>query len=212
MEHTYTKIQTMGTDVPLKVTAGHFATNHAHTNYYLDMTTIKARASEAHGIARVLAGLYLYDMVIDTIVCMEGTQVIGAFLTEELTKGGFLSTNQHKTIYVVGPEFNSNSQLIFRDNLVPMIQDKHVLILMANVTTGQTVSQVMESIQYYGGHVAGIAAIYSRLTEMDGVPVAALFDCSDLPDYAGYPSQECPLCKQGRPLDAVINSFGYSEL
>ena len=33
MEHTYTKIQTMGTDVPLKVTAGHFATNHSHINY-----------------------------------------------------------------------------------------------------------------------------------------------------------------------------------
>ena len=212
MEHTYTKIQTMGTDVPLKVTAGHFATNHAHTNYYLDMTTIKARASEAHGIARVLAGLYLYDMVIDTIVCMEGTQVIGAFLTEELTKGGFLSTNQHKTIYVVGPEFNSNSQLIFRDNLVPMIQDKHVLILVANVTTGQTVSQVMESIQYYGGILQGVSAVFSAVDSVNGVPVISVFGKKDLPDYEAYDYRNCPMCRKGEKIRALVNSFGYSAL
>ena len=47
----YTKIQTMGTDVPLKIRAGHFATNHAHTNYYIDMTTMKSRISEAEELA-----------------------------------------------------------------------------------------------------------------------------------------------------------------
>ena len=47
METSYTKIHTMGTDTALKVTPGHFATNHSHTNYYVDMTTLKARTNEA---------------------------------------------------------------------------------------------------------------------------------------------------------------------
>ena len=34
MELKYDKIQTTGTDTPLKIVKGHFATNHAHTNYY----------------------------------------------------------------------------------------------------------------------------------------------------------------------------------
>ena len=114
MEKSYTKIYTTGATVPLKIRPGHFATNHAHINYYIDVTTLKARTKEAEEVAQALVGMYLYDTVIDTIVCMEGTEVIGAFLAEELAKGGFLSTNAHKSIYVISPEFNNNSQIIFQ--------------------------------------------------------------------------------------------------
>lgn len=91
MELKYDKIQTTGTDTPLKIVKGHFATNHAHTNYYFDLTTVKSRLSEAGGIAQALVHMYLYDMIVDTIVCMEGTEVIGTLLAQELTKGGFMS-------------------------------------------------------------------------------------------------------------------------
>ena len=96
MENKYVKIKTAGTDVALKVMPGHYATNHAHINYYIDMTTMKTRTSEAQELAKDLVSMYLYDTVIDTIVCMEETEVIGAFLSEELTQGGFLSMNAHK--------------------------------------------------------------------------------------------------------------------
>ena len=162
MEKSYTKIYTTGATVPLKIRPGHFATNHAHINYYIDVTTLKARTKEAEDVAQALVGMYLYDTVIDTIVCMEGTEVIGAFLAEELAKGGFLSTNAHKSIYVISPEFNNNSQIIFRDNLIPMIRDKHVMILMASVTTGRTLNKAVESIQYYGGILQGASAISVR--------------------------------------------------
>ena len=127
MELKYNKIQTTGTDTPLKIVKGHFATNHAHTNYYFDLTTVKSRLSEAGGIAQALVHMYLYDMIVDTIVCMEGTEVIGTLLAQELTKGGFMSKNAHKTIYVIKPEFNSNSQIVFKDNYRAMINGKNVL-------------------------------------------------------------------------------------
>ena len=66
-----------------------------------DLTTVKSRLSEAGGIAQALVHMYLYDMIVDTIVCMEGTEVIGTLLAQELTKGGFMSKNAHKTIYVI---------------------------------------------------------------------------------------------------------------
>ena len=70
MDNKYVKIHTTGCNAPLKVTPGHFATNHAHINYYLDMTTLKTRLSEAQEIAGSLSGLFLYDTVVDTIVCL----------------------------------------------------------------------------------------------------------------------------------------------
>lgn len=211
-ENRYTKIQTIGTDVPLKIRSGHFATNHAHINYYIDVTTMKARTSEAREVARALVGMYLHDMVVDTIVCMEGTEVIGAFLADELAKGGFLNVNAHKTIYVVSPEFNNNSQIIFRDNLIPMIQGKHVMILMATVTSGLTANKAMECIQYYGGILTGISAAFSALSEVNGMPIQAVFGKKDLPEYAYYDYRSCPMCKAGKRLDALVNTFGYSAL
>ena len=45
-----------------------------------------------------------------------------------------------------------------------------------------------------------------------GYPVASVYTLGDLPDYASYDYRECPYCKQGIPIEALVNSFGYSEL
>ena len=71
MDNRYVKILASGSKAPLKATPGHFATNHAHINYYLDMTTLKTRLSEAQEIAKHLAERFLFDKVVDTIVCLE---------------------------------------------------------------------------------------------------------------------------------------------
>ena len=47
---------------------------------------------------------------------------------------------------------------------------------------------------------------------VDGVPVTSLVDTKDLPGYASYSQEECPLCRQGLEVDAVVDKFGYSLL
>ena len=212
MDNKYVKIHTTGCNAPLKVAPGHFATNHAHINYYLDMTTLKTRLSEAQEIARSLSGLFLYDTVVDTIVCLEGTQVVGSFLAEELTSAGVLSMNAHKTIYIVTPEFNSNSQIVFKDNYRAMINGKNVLILTATVTTGLTINKAIEGVQYYGGIIQGISAVFSALENVNGIPIKSVFGLKDVPDYQYSDYRNCPLCKEGKKLDALINPYGYTKL
>lgn len=199
-------------NVPLRVARGHFATNHSHINYYIDITYQKTRLSEAKDIAKQIVSHFKNNTMVDTILCLDGTAVIGTCLAEELSNSGFRSINAHKTIYVVEPEYNSNSQMIFRDNIQPMIRNKHVLVLMASVTTGFTAKRSLEAIGYYGGEVAGIAALYSAVEEVSGYPVRSVYSLSDLPDYASYDYRECPYCKKGRRIDALVNSFGYSWL
>lgn len=191
---------------------GHFATNHAHVNYYMDLTTMKSRLSEAQEVAKNLVEMYMYDTVVDTIVCMEGTEVVGAFLAEELTKAGFLSMNAHKTIYIITPEYNSNSQIIFRDNNLPMIKGKNVTLLTASVTTGLTLNKGIESIQYYGGILQGIFSIFSAMDSVNGVPVRSVFGKKDVPEYQYYDYRDCPFCKKGLKIDALINPYGYSKM
>ena len=199
-------------NVPLRYARGHFATNHSHINYYIDITYQKTRLSEARDIAKYLVKNFKHSTLVDTILCLDGTAVIGTCLAQELTASGFRSINTHNTIYVVEPEFNANSQMIFRDNIQPMIRGKHVLVLMASVTTGFTAKRSLEAIGYYGGEVAGVAALYSAVDEVADYPVFSVYSVNDLPDYESYDYRECPYCKAGKKIDALVNSFGYSEL
>ena len=199
-------------DVPLRVARGHFATNHSHINYYIDITYQKTRLSEAKDVAHQLVTHFINNTPVDTILCLDGTAVIGTCVAEELTKNGFQTINAHKTIYVLEPEYNANSQIIFRDNIQPMIRGKHVLVLMASVTTGFTAKRSIEAIGYYGGKVAGVAALYRAVDEVAGYPVRSVYSIQDLPDYQSYDYHDCPYCKQGEPIDALVNSFGYSKL
>ena len=212
MENHIIKILSKNGSVPLKIIHGHFATNHSHVNCYLDMTTLKTRQSEAELAAQALVHHYVASTIVDTILCLDGTQIIGAYLAKELNRAGFISINAHQTIYVVTPEYDTTSQLIFRDNLVPMIRDKHVLILTASVTTGISARKAMECVQYYGGQTAGIASIFSDVSEIDGVAVQSIFGSEDVSGYATYSTNECPLCKHGAKLDALVNGYGYSKL
>lgn len=206
------KHPTSNTDIALKVSKGHFATGHSHINYYIDVTTQKFCLSEARKVALELAREYKMATMIDTILCLDGTEVIAACMASEMTKTGYMNINQNQDIYVVTPERTVGSQLIFRENTAPMISGKNVLVLMASVTTGYTAKSAIEAIAYYGGKTVGIAAIFATIDRQGDLAVKSLFNPNDLPDYKSYDAIECPWCKAGKRLDALVNSFGYSKL
>ncbi|MGN0352679.1 MAG: orotate phosphoribosyltransferase [Roseburia sp.] len=198
--------------VAIHAIPGHFATSHSHINYYIDITSLKTRVQEAKDVASVLAAKMTKMQYVDTIVCMDGTEVIGAFLASEFEKLNYLSTNRHETIYVVSPEVNANNQMIFRDNIKPSIAGKHVVLLLATTTTGKTIRRSLEGIRYYGGIVESVASVFSTVNQVDGMEIDSIFTPEDLPGYEAYPTSECPFCKKGHPIEAMVNGFGYSKL
>ncbi len=213
MQETTSKIYyPFNRSLALKVTYGHFATNHSHINYYIDMTMLKTRQLEAMATATAMAREYMTTTIVDTIVCMDGCEVIGAYLAEQLSSAGIMSMNTHKTIYIISPEYNLSNQMIFRDNTQPMVKNKHVLLLLASATTGKTIARALECITYYGGRIAGISAIFSAVDQINSIPVHSVFQANDLNQYETYEPHNCPLCKNGTPIEAMVNSFGYSRL
>lgn len=206
------KVLTKSKNLYLRVSKGHFATSHSHINYYIDVAMQKTRLSEAKAVAKELAQYYNSTAIVDTVLCLDGMEVVGACLAEELTSGGLRSINSHQTIYVVTPEHTSGSQLIFRDNLIHTIKGKNVLILAASVSTGYTAGAAIEAIKYYGGVVAGICSIFATVDKYMDYDVRAVFDPKDLQDYQSYPSHLCPMCKNGERIDALVNSHGFSKL
>lgn len=212
MEPKFYKIPVCVGDVSLNVAKGHFATRNSHTNYFVDVTRQQSCIRDAEAVAQQLTQRLTQQMMVDTILCMDGTRVIGTCLAQKLTQGGFRSINAGKEIYVLRENVGTNGKLIFRDNARFMLEGKNVLLLLASVTTGGTVRRGIECVKYYSGNVAGIAAIYSHQKEIDGIPITSLFDTNDLPGYASYTPEECPMCREKQELDAVVDKFGYSAL
>lgn len=198
--------------ISLKVMPGHFATNNSHINLYIDLTTTKTRSSEAMEVAMHMAMQYVNSVLVDTIVCLDGCEVIGAYLAQELTEAGIRSMNAHQTIYVIAPEFNTNGQMIFRENIQPAVYEKHILLLVASATTGDTMKRSLDCIKYYGGIIEGISAIFSAVDKVDKTPVNTIFSAKDLPNYHSYSINDCPMCRSKQRLEAIVNGYGYMKL
>lgn len=199
-------------DVVLRYIPGHFITPNSHVNYYMDLTDMKSRQREARATGEELAEFYLSSSVIDTILCLNGMEVVGSYLANKLTKAGIVSANSHQTMYITSPEYNVSGQMMFRENNQHMIRGKKVLILIDTATTGDTLRSAVNSVRFYKGEVIGVAAIYSMATQVADVQIRSLYSNSDLTDYMSYESESCPLCKAGTPVDAICNGFGYSSL
>ena len=210
LENAYT-IATKRKNLLLRVQKGHFATSHSHINYFIDVTMQKSRLSEAKAVAQELLSYYQSTTIVDTILCLDEMQVIATCMAERLTNSGFMNLNSNQTIYILTPEKVAAGRFIFREESIPMIAGKNVLILTSSVATGRTTSAAIDAVRYYGGTVSGLASIYSAVSECGGVPVHSAFDANDLDGYYCVPAHECPLCKEGKIVDGVVNSYGFSR-
>ena len=222
-------------DLVLKVTPGHFSSDRFHVNYYIDMSTLKMRHSEAKKIAEAMADKYVKKVKldnrvtgfgampsmadlgatttpIDTIICMDGCEVFGAYLADELMKNGVQTSTKHKSFYVVTPEFDNTGQMVVRKNIQPMIQGRNVLVVLASAMSGRTISKAIGTILAYGGKVRGLSVIFANVNEVEGYTVNGVFTHEDLPNFKLSDPNDCDDCKAGKKLTAVVNSYGYSLL
>ena len=199
-------------NIRIKVIPGHFATNHSHVNYYVDLTSLKCTYRAAKAAAAELAKRFGPTTPVDTIICLEGTQVIGAYLAEELARPGNFGMSEGNDINVLEPETNSNNQMLFRDNMQDMVWNKNVLLLISSASTGKTVMRSLDCLQYYNGRLVGVGALFSATPEVAGHRIEAIFTADDLPGYENSLSGQCSMCREKKKVDAIVNSFGYSKI
>ena len=200
-------------NVTIRSIEGHFATQHSHITHYIDMTRIKSETVSARATAELFAFSF-QNTPVDTVITLERTKMIGGFLALQLERTGI---NLNRNIAVITPEIKKD-KLFLRDNLVPYIKDKHVLLMTSTATTGKTLKNGLEGIVYYGGVPAGAMTVFGGdfgdhlVVGEYTVPVERLFFAKDIGKYESYAPGSCPLCKEGVRINAVVNSYGYSKL
>ena len=212
MEKFFTVRSEKNQKISVEVAAGHFATSSAHRSHYIEIAELKSSASIARSAARELASPYLAHTLVDVIVYMDGTEILAAYLADELLQEGVGVMNAGNEIHVVTPMIRADGRFIFHQSVHEKIKGKNVVLLVASMSTGATVSAVLECLNYYNCKLVGISAIFSAVPEAEGKEINYLFTTEDIPDYHFYNPSDCPMCKQGIKLDAVFNSEGYTNL
>lgn len=211
---TFSVSLTKNPAISMDVIPGHFTTNHFHLSHYLDLDKLKSNSSLARKVAKELALPYLASTLIDTIVCIDGTELIGAYLAEELNQKSTSSINSGKDIHVVKPMSNVHRQFTFQSNLQSLITDHRILLLVSSVSSGTTLRTALELLNYYGADLVGVSSLFnSQHDDLDiNQEINYLFNQDDIPGYKMHRIKNCDLCKSGRKLDAIIIQGGYTTL
>ena len=162
MSQIYTIPCNRNEDVFIHAIPGHYVTASAHLNYYVGTSDIKHNRVVSVEAAKLLAEYYsVRNMDVDTVLCLYETQALGAYMAQELASPSMLAPNPDLQVYVLGPEYDTQGNMIFRDNLRRMIQGKNVVVLISCITSGRTVERAVQSARYYGGNVIGISSVFS---------------------------------------------------
>lgn len=206
-ERAFQLIARRSGEVAIRVIPGHFATKHSHVSHCIDMTQVKSEFKMARAAARLFAENFC-NTPVDTVITLERMKMVGAFLARDLSHAGI---NLNQDIAVITPEITDNKMLL-RDNFIPYVENRHVLLLTASATTGMTVLSALEGIRYYGGEAVGAATVFGGDFQGVDVPVVRLFGSEDIHDYRSFAPVDCPLCKSGVKVDALVNSYGYSKI
>jgi orotate phosphoribosyltransferase len=201
--------------ITIQVIAGHFATDSSHRNHYIDISELKSSSTAAKSAARQLAVPYLSNNQVDVIVYMDGTEILAAYLADELLQAGVGVVNEGSEIYLVTPMLRADGKFVFHQNVMKKIEGKNVLLMVASLTAGATVNRVIECLNYYQCKIIGISAIFSTSKKVSGMDmeINSLFTRDeDVPNYKFFKPSECEMCKAGKKIDAFMNSEGYTKL
>ena len=168
-----------------------------HAPEYIDKALVTTEPSFTEGLGAVIAKQFAAwpaDVVLSTGL---GALILAHCVARALPGRPLLV---HATKGVDGPHRRVRLPEEF-DRFI--MRGTKVLIVEDLVTTGETLKLLIRLVEEKGGTIAGIACLWQRKTKVDiPKPIFSLVKR----DFPTYDPKECPLCRQGVPLNREFAS------
>ncbi len=162
---------------------GHFQlTSGRHSDVYVQKARVLERPGPTMEMAREIASWY---PAVDVVVA----PAVGAIAL------GFAVAERAGARSIFAERAAGRMQLRRGFRIEP---GERVLVVEDVVTTGGSAGEVSELARDLGGDVIGVVALVDRSGGDPGFPLRALVRI----DAVSWPAEECPLCRDGVPLDA----------
>src|ERR671937_2159565 len=182
----------------LKRTGAYHSNDHVllpsgqHTSEYIEKTLVTTEPSFTEGLGAVIAKHFAPwpdDVVLSTgpAALILSHCVARAHPSRPVVVYGMKGMSGGKRRVTLPVEFQ---RLIREGTKVLLVEDL--------VSTGSTLSLLIDLVEEVGAHVVGVGCLWRRTSvELDGKPVFSLVSR----DFPTYSPEDCPLCRRGVPLN-----------
>jgi orotate phosphoribosyltransferase len=166
---------------------GHFSFRFgAHATALIDRDLLLADPATASRFGYAIAKRFFTDHV-DTVAT---PSIWGAGLAQWV--GYFLEPKAR----VVDATLVGND-LSIAEKLIPLVENKRVLLLDNLILSGKTMTRFLHIIRELNAVPVGVAALWSAgQTEIGGMPVTSVLNAI----YPAYLPDDCPACAEGLPV------------
>ena len=77
--------------------------------------------------------------------------------------------------------------------------------------------QQQERLSATALNALNITVAFFRVSQLSLAQLIQLTDIElmhylDIPNYEAFTHSDCPMCKEGKPVEALVNGYGYSEI
>jgi len=178
---------------------GHFVlVSKLHSGHYVSKDLAGVLPRKLTQVARAIADNFR-DAGIQVVAAPAvGAIALGSRVAEELGEDvRFVYVEQEGDRFVLRRGFD---QFIKPGTRVLVVEDI--------ITTGKTARGTMGAVRELGGDVVGIGLLWNRSTEEFDVPVFSFVSKA----FPNYEAHECPLCKEGVPINTKVNKHGQEFL
>lgn len=176
---------------------GHFVfTNDQHSSIYLD----KKALYQHRDVVKQLTELLAVPFVNERIECVIGPASGGIILSEGVASFLNLMTRPNSVVSLYA-EKNSDGTFFLEESFKMLACRKRALFVEDHLTTGGSITKVIEVARQAGAIPAGLSVIWNR----GGVKIekfgVSRFSMLVNQRIDAWSPSECPLCAAGIPID-----------
>ena len=174
-------------------------TSGRHMSTYINKDALYPHTAETSRICELFAEKYK-DAGIDVVAAPS----LGGIILETWT-AYHLSKMTGKEVLGVYTEKDAEKNQVFTRGYDKLITGKNILVLEDLTTTGGSVAKVVTSVKNIGGKIVGVCVMVNKdpvLVNSDtlGFP----FDSLAVLQTETWEAADCPLCKQGMPINTAV--------
>jgi len=188
-------------------TDSHFVgTSGRHMSAYINKDALYPHTQETSRIGELFAEKYKNEDIDVVVGPAMGGIILSTWTAYHLSK---LKNKDVLSVYTEKDKgssaSNAESNQIFKRGYDKLVEGKNVLVVEDLTTTGGSVKKAVASIRNIGGNVVGVCVMVNRdsklvTTESVGAPFSSLA----VYEFESYDENECPLCKQGVPVNTKV--------
>ncbi len=198
-----TEIQTILERVGAIITNSHIVyTSGRHGSSYINKDALYPHIAETSTLCAHIAAQFA-----NASVDIVAGPTIGGVIMAQWVAHHLCERTGKEVLAVYAEEQQDNHgvrQRVFRRGYDELVQGKHVLIVEDVLTTGGSARQVVAAVEKACGTPVGVGALCNRghvTASWLGVPRFVALVTMDL---ESWDANECPLCKQGVPINPRV--------